>query len=109
MCGKAEVPIYPLPQMPSRQERRKVSVGSISFLILISASRTIGPQLPKSTSYVSTLGFRPSSGFQRYTLKLRTRVLPAAAGKCRPGWIFEFLGSVNSATVFDALWERAFV
>ena len=33
------------PHTPSRQERRKVSVGSISFLILISASRTIGPQL----------------------------------------------------------------
>ena len=38
------------PQMPSRQERRKVSVGSISFLILISASRTIGPQVSRSTS-----------------------------------------------------------
>ena len=38
------------PQMPSRQERRNVSVGSISFLILISASRTIGPQLAMSTS-----------------------------------------------------------
>ncbi len=31
------------PQTPSRQERRKVSVESISFLILIKASRTIGP------------------------------------------------------------------
>lgn len=30
---------------PSLQERRKVRVESISFLILISASRTIGPQL----------------------------------------------------------------
>jgi hypothetical protein len=38
------------PQMPSRHERRNVSVGSISFLILISASRTIGPQLAMSTS-----------------------------------------------------------
>ena len=38
------------PQMPSRQERRKVSVGSTSFLILISASRTIGPQASRSTS-----------------------------------------------------------
>ena len=36
------------PQIPSRQERRKVSVGSISFLILISASRTIGPHLSMS-------------------------------------------------------------
>ena len=37
------------PQMPSRQERRKVSVGSISFLILIRASSTIGPQALRST------------------------------------------------------------
>jgi hypothetical protein len=33
------------PQIPSLQLRRKVKVGSISFLILIRASRTIGPQL----------------------------------------------------------------
>jgi hypothetical protein len=38
------------PQMPSRQERRKVSVGSILFLILISASSTIGPQSSRSMS-----------------------------------------------------------
>ncbi len=38
------------PQMPSRHERRKVSVVSISFLILISASKTIGPQVARSTS-----------------------------------------------------------
>ena len=38
------------PQMPSRHERRNVSVGSISFLILISASRTIGPHLSRSSS-----------------------------------------------------------
>ena len=37
------------PQMPSRQERRKVSVVSTSFLILMSASKTIGPQLSIST------------------------------------------------------------
>ena len=37
------------PQTPSRQERRKVSVGSMLFLIQISASRTIGPQSPQST------------------------------------------------------------
>ena len=36
--------------MPSRQERRKVSVESISFLILISASSTIGPHASISTS-----------------------------------------------------------
>ena len=28
------------PQIPSRHDRRKVSVGSISFFILMSASRT---------------------------------------------------------------------
>ena len=38
------------PHTPSRQERRKVSELSISFLILISASRTIGPQVSMSTS-----------------------------------------------------------
>ena len=37
------------PQMPSRQERRKVSVESISFLILMRASRIIGPQALRST------------------------------------------------------------
>jgi hypothetical protein len=37
------------PQMPSRQERRKVSVASTLFLIQISASSTIGPQSPVST------------------------------------------------------------
>ena len=37
------------PQMPSRQERRSVSVGSILFLIHKSASRTIGPQSSMST------------------------------------------------------------
>ena len=37
------------PQMPSRQERRSVSVGSILFLIQSSASSTIGPQSSMST------------------------------------------------------------
>jgi hypothetical protein len=36
------------PQMPSRQERRNVSVGSTSFFILISASSTMGPHLQVS-------------------------------------------------------------
>jgi hypothetical protein len=36
-------------QMPSRQERRKVSVGSMAFLIQISASSTIGPQSSQTT------------------------------------------------------------
>ncbi len=38
------------PQMPSRQERRNVSVGSISFLMVMSASRTMGPVLAMSSS-----------------------------------------------------------
>src|SRR5947209_16211375 len=50
------------PQTPSRQDRRKVSVESISFLIVISASRTMGPQVLRSTSYVSIRGFCPESG-----------------------------------------------
>ena len=37
------------PQMPSRQERRKVSVASTLVLIQISASSTIGPQSSVST------------------------------------------------------------
>jgi hypothetical protein len=38
------------PQMPSRHERRNVSELSISFLILMMASSTIGPQASRSTS-----------------------------------------------------------
>jgi len=37
------------PHTPSRHERRKVSVGSVSFLILISASRTIGAVWSRSS------------------------------------------------------------
>jgi hypothetical protein len=52
------------PQIPSRQERRKVKVGSTSFLILINASRIMGPQFFMSTSYVCSLGFSAGlSGF----------------------------------------------
>ena len=50
------------PQMPSRQERRKVRVLSTSLLILISASRTIGPHSARSISKVSTRGLAPASG-----------------------------------------------
>ena len=38
------------PQMPSLQDRLKVRLGSISFLILMSASSTMGPQLFRSIS-----------------------------------------------------------
>jgi hypothetical protein len=37
------------PQTPSQQERRNVRVESISFLILIRPSRTIGRQVLRST------------------------------------------------------------
>jgi hypothetical protein len=37
------------PHTPSRQERRKVSVGSIFDFIQIKASSTIGPQSSRST------------------------------------------------------------
>ena len=42
MCGAPSMFIAHEPQIPSRHERRKVRVGSSSFLILISASRTCG-------------------------------------------------------------------
>ena len=54
------------PQMPSRQERRNVSVGSSSFLILMSASSTIGPHSFILIEYSCMCGFEfGSSGFQR--------------------------------------------
>ena len=53
------------PQMPSRQERRKVSEESTAALIWISASSTIGPQLLGSSSKVSSRGFSPESGSKR--------------------------------------------
>ena len=56
------------PQMPSRHERRNVNVLSISPLILMRASRTMGPQVVRSTQYVSVRGLFGSSGFQRYIL-----------------------------------------
>jgi hypothetical protein len=58
--------IAQLPQIPSLQLRRKVKVGSTSFLILISASNIIGPVLFRSKVYDCIRGFEDgSSGFQR--------------------------------------------
>ena len=58
--------IAQLPQIPSLQLRLKVSVGSTSFLIRISASNTMGPVLFKSSVYVCIRGLEEgSSGFQR--------------------------------------------
>ena len=42
------------PQIPSRHDLLKVRVGSISFLILMRASRTIGPQLKMETTCILT-------------------------------------------------------
>jgi hypothetical protein len=54
------------PQIPSRHERRKVRVGSISFLILMRASSIMGPHWFRSTLYSCILGFSAGvSGFQR--------------------------------------------
>ena len=53
------------PQMPSRQERRKVSEESVAALIWIRASSTMGPQLLVSSSKVSRRGFSPESGLKR--------------------------------------------
>jgi hypothetical protein len=58
--------IAQLPQIPSRQLRRNVRVGSTSFLILIKASSIMGPVLFRSSWYDCILGFDDgSSGFQR--------------------------------------------
>jgi hypothetical protein len=58
--------IAQLPQMPSLQLRRKVRVGSTSFLMRISASSIIGPVLFRSSVYACMCGFvEGSSGFQR--------------------------------------------
>jgi hypothetical protein len=38
------------PQMPSRQERRKVRVGSCSFLIFMSTSSIMGPHSLRFTA-----------------------------------------------------------
>ena len=58
--------IAQLPQIPSRQLRLNVSVGSTSFLILINESNIIGPVLFKSSVYDCILGFSLGlSGDQR--------------------------------------------
>ena len=48
------------PQIPSRHDLLKVKEGSISFLILMSASKTMGPQLLRSTLYSCILGLSPA-------------------------------------------------
>lgn len=56
-----------LPQIPSRQLRRKVKLGSTSFLIRIKASNIMGPVLFRSSVYFCMRGLEVgSSGFQRY-------------------------------------------
>jgi len=45
---------------------------------------------------VSTLGFLPSSGFQRYTRNSRVSVAPCGFGQALPPVILEFFGSANS-------------
>jgi len=58
--------IAQLPQIPSLQLLLKVSVGSTSFLIRMSASSIMGPVLFRSSVYVCIRGFEDgSSGFQR--------------------------------------------
>jgi hypothetical protein len=58
--------IAQLPQIPSRQLRLNVKVGSCSFLIRISASNIIGPVLFRSSVYDCMCGFDVgSSGFHR--------------------------------------------
>lgn len=65
-------PLQPLmfiahdPHIPSRQDLLNVSDGSISFLILIRASSTIGPQSFVSMVYVCMWGLSTFSGFHLY-------------------------------------------
>jgi len=74
------------PQIPSLHDRRKVRVGSISFFILISASKIMGPVLFKSTVYVCKVGFfSGSSGFQRYILNSLLRGLLVEESVSTPG------------------------
>ncbi len=63
------------PQMPSLQERLKVREGSISFLILMSASKTMGPQLFRSTC--PQLPFKPS--IQKHGILVRKSCPPPPA------------------------------
>ncbi len=57
------------PHIPSLHDRLNVNVGSISFLILINASSTIGPVWFKSIVYDCSVGFLlGSSGFHLYIL-----------------------------------------
>src|SRR5690242_11908366 len=85
------------PHTPSRQERRKVKVVSISFFILISASSTIGPQSARSIEYVSTVGLWPLSAFHRWTWNRGGRCAFDGGGYVVPVPILEFLGRLNSA------------
>src|SRR4029077_6950180 len=85
------------PHTPSRQERRKVSVGSMWFLIQIRPSSTIGPQSFVAIWWGASLGFFPPSGFQRYTLNPRGSGAPTGFGQVLPPVILEFFGSANSA------------
>jgi hypothetical protein len=55
-----------LPQIPSLQDRRNVRVGSVSFLIRMIASNTMGPVWFRSSSYSCMYGFFSGvSGFHR--------------------------------------------
>ena len=71
------------PHIPSLQERLKVRVGSIWFLISMRASSTMGPHLSRSSVYSCCLGAIPGvSGFHLYTEKRLLRgagVVAAAA------------------------------
>ncbi|KAM1129054.1 hypothetical protein ACFX2I_038836 [Malus domestica] len=53
------------PQIPSREDLQKVRVGSISFLILVRASSTMGPHSLRLISYSLSSSFFGLSGFHR--------------------------------------------
>ena len=83
------------PQIPSRQDRRKASVLSISFLILIRASSVIGPHLDAARGGVSAppLGFRGVAGQARGSPHTtHTHALCRLRGSSRGGVIYAARG-----------------
>merc|ERR1719341_1648768 len=98
------------PQIPSLQLLLKVRLGSISFLILMRASSTMGPQSLRFTLYSSILGLSP--GFSGSHLFLGCCCLscsPYCCGEGRAGGEAEKLGCCvdchGSSCTTDSLLE----
>ena len=108
------------PQIPSRQDRRKVRVGSCSFLILTKASNTIGPTAFKSRVYSCkvksnvTLNARYKVGIRipgtQYQKNLKTRLFTSPAqwgSEIQPFKIQNYLKSNFFGSRFSNGWTFA--